>query len=340
MKRQGFLYEKICDTQNIKNALISASKNKTKKFAVKNALKSFDKSVDLVRDILANKTYIPNRYYQATIIDGITKKERTIYKPKFFPDQIIHWALINVIKPLLVKSMYHWSCASIPSRGPHYAKKACEKWIRTDYKNTKYCLKLDIKKYYPNINKDILKSKFRRIIKDPETLWLVDLIIDSHHEGLPIGNYTSQWFANFYLQNTDHYIKEKLGVKYYIRYMDDLVLFGGNKRELHKTFEKLQIFLGSEDLEIKGNWQLFNATKRGLDFCGFCFSRRKTFIRKRISRRMRTKYFSFQKNANRHNAAALTSYYGWVVNTDSYVLYIKYYKNIMAKIKEALRLCY
>jgi len=122
--------------------------------------------------------------------------------------------------------------------------------------------------------------------------------------------------------------------------MDDLVLFGGNKRELHKTFEKLQIFLGSEDLEIKGNWQLFNATKRGLDFCGFCFSRRKTFIRKRISRRMRTKYFSFQKNANRHNAAALTSYYGWVVNTDSYVLYIKYYKNIMAKIKEALRLCY
>lgn len=336
MKRQGNIYEEICKVQNIRNALISASKNKTKKFAVKNTLENFEESVQLVQTLLVNKAYIPNKYYPAIIKDGISRKERTIYKPKFFPDQVIHWCLVNKIKPLLMRGMYHWSCASIPGRGPHYAKKACEKWIRHDYKNTKYCLKLDIKKYYPNIDKNILKQKFRKIIKDNDAMWLIDAIIDSHHEGLPIGNYTSQWFANFYLQNTDHFIKENLGIKYYIRYMDDLVMFSGNKRELRKKFEMLRVFLGNENLIIKNNWQIFNVSKRRLDFCGFCFARNKTFIRKRISRRMRSKYYSFQKKPNSHNAASLMSYFGWVINIDSYVLFEKYFKGKITKIKEAL----
>jgi hypothetical protein len=340
MKRQGFLYDKICNISNVKSALISASKNKTKKFAVQNALRNFEENANFVRELLVNKSYIPNKYYPATIKDGISGKERTIYKPKFFPDQIIHWCLINVIKPLLLRGMYHWSCASIPGRGPHYAKRACEKWIRNDYSNTRYCLKLDIRKYYPNINKERLKEKFRRMIKDTDTLLLIDAIIDSHHEGLPIGNYTSQWFANFYLQDTDHFIKEGLDIKYYIRYMDDLVMFGSNKRELRKKLEKLRTFLTNEDLTIKDNWQIFNVSKRRLDFCGFCFTRNKTFIRKRITRRMRHKYYSFQKRPTMHNAAALMSYYGWVVNSDSYILYDLYYKKYMKLYKGALKSCY
>jgi hypothetical protein len=337
MKRQGFLYKKICDHQNIRSALISASKNKTKKFAVKNTLKDFDKSTEFVRSLLVSKSYVPNKYFASVIKDGISGKERTIYKPKFFPDQIIHWCLINQIKALLLRGMYHWSCASIPGRGPHYAKKACERWIRNDYKNTKYCLKIDIRKYYPNIDKDRLKKKFRPLVKDLDTLWLIDAIIDSHHEGLPIGNYTSQWFANFYLQDADHFIKETLGVKYYIRYMDDLVMFDSNKRELRKKLDKLRTFLESEALTVKGNWQIFNVSKRQLDFCGFCFARKKTFIRKRISRRMRRKHLSFQKKPNANKAASLMSYYGWVTHTDSYVLFQKYYKYNLKTIKEALK---
>lgn len=236
----------------------------------------------------------------------------------------------------MYRGMYHWSCASIPGRGPHYAKKACEKWIRNDYKNTKYCLKIDIRKYYPNIDKERLKQKFRKLIKDRDALWLIDAIIDSHHKGLPIGNYTSQWFANFYLQDTDHFIKEKLDIKYYIRYMDDFVMFGSNKRELRKKLEKLRAFLINEGLTIKGNWQIFNVSKRRLDFCGFCFTRDKTFIRKRITRRMRSKYYSFRKRPNRHNAASLMSYYGWVKHTDSYILFKKYYRDKLKLIKEAL----
>ena len=239
-----------------------------------------------------------------------------------------------------MRGMYHWSCASIPGRGPHYAKKACEKWVRNDYSSTRYCLKIDIRKYYPNINKERLKEKFKRLIKDEDTLWLIDVIIDSHHEGLPIGNYTSQWFANFYLQDTDHFVKEELNIKYYIRYMDDLVMFGSNKRELRKKLEKLRTFLTNEGLTIKDNWQIFNVSKRRLDFCGFCFTRDKTFIRKRITRRMRHKYYSFQKRPTMHNAAALMSYYGWVVNSDSYILYDLYYKKYMKLYKGALKSCY
>jgi hypothetical protein len=339
MKRQGYIYKDVCDIKNVRSALISASKNKTKKFAVQNALKNFEENANFIRELLVNKSYIPNKYYPATIKDGISGKERTIYKPKFFPDQVIHWCLINVIKPLLLRGMYHWSCASIPGRGPHYAKKACEKWVRNDYSNTRYCLKIDIRKYYPNINKERLKEKFRRLIKDTDTLLLIDAIIDSHHEGLPIGNYTSQWFANFYLQDTDHFIKEGLDIKYYIRYMDDLVMFGSNKRELRKKLEKLRTFLTNEGLTIKDNWQIFNVSKRRLDFCGFCFTRNKTFIRKRITRRMRHKYYSFQKRPTMHNAAALMSYYGWVVNSDSYILYKMYYQKYMKLYKGAL-ICY
>lgn len=99
MKRQGYIYKDICDIKNVRSALISAlisaSKSKTKKFAVQNALKNFEENVTFVKSLLDNKSYIPNKYYPATIKDGISGKERTIYKPKFFPDQVIHWCLIN-----------------------------------------------------------------------------------------------------------------------------------------------------------------------------------------------------------------------------------------------------
>lgn len=90
-------------------------------------------------------------------------------------------------------------------------------------------MKLDIKKYYPSIDKEILKNKFRRLFKDNDLLWLLDTVVDSEND-IPIGFYTSQWFANFFLTDLDHYIKEILKVKYYIRYADDMILLGNNKK--------------------------------------------------------------------------------------------------------------
>ncbi|MCK9235907.1 MAG: RNA-directed DNA polymerase [Acholeplasmataceae bacterium] len=278
--------------------------------------------------MLINKTYIHSPYIEGEIKDGISRKERIIHKPKFYPDQIIHWALMLQIQGIIVRGMYHWSCACVKKRGMHYAKKGCEKWMQNDRANTKYCLKFDIQKFYPSIDLELLKEKFRRVIKDRDTLWLIDTIIDSHDKGIPIGNYTSQWFANFYLQDMDHFIKEQVGVKRYMRYMDDFTLFGSNKRNLKKTFLILKKEFEKEHLTIKSNWQIFNTEKRRLDFCGFVYTREKTFVRKRITRNMRRQYFKFQKSHSLKSAQALMSYYGWLKNSDSYILFRKYFYNI------------
>lgn len=206
-----------------------ASKGKTKRLKVGKVLASPTYYAIEIQKMLLEKRYVPSPYFKMIIHDGANKKERIIYKPQFYPDQCIHWALMLKLEPILKKSMYDWCCASIKNRGINYGMKYCKKILVNDRKNTKYCLKLDIKHFYPSVNKEILKQKFRRRIRDNDTLWLIDTIIDSSEKGIPIGNYTSQWFANFYLEDLDHYIKEKLGVKYYIRYMDDMVLFSNNK---------------------------------------------------------------------------------------------------------------
>lgn len=329
MKRVGFIYENIYSVENVRQAILNASKGKSKKPMVKWVNKNFENVLNEIVSMLENENYTPSPYFESIIKDGISKKERIIYKPKFYPDQIIHWCLMQQITPLIMRGMYNWSCASISKRGVHYAKKYVEKHIN-DYK---YCLKLDIKKFYPSIDKEILKKKFGKIIKCKRTLNLISSIIDSHHQGIPIGNYTSQWFANFYLQDLDHFIKEKLGVKVYVRYMDDLVLLGNNKRVVNKWFVRIKEKVESENLEIKGNYQLFNCNRRNLDFCGFVYSGNKTFIRKGITRKMRRAYFKFNKTKSQSKARSLISYYGWVKHTDSYILYKKYFNNLK-QIKE------
>lgn len=336
MKRIGFIYDKIYEIDNIKLALHNASRGKTKKRSVKKILDNEEYYVNEIQKMLKDKTFKPSKYFESIIVDGLTKKQRVIHKPKFYPDQIIHWALILKIKDLLMRGMYKWSCASIPKRGAHYAKDRTQKWLREDVKGTKWCLKLDIKKYYPNINKELLKIKFTKIIKCCDTLNLINLIIDSHDKGLPIGNYTSQWFANFNLQDVDHYVKETLKVPYYIRYMDDLVLLHRNKKELRKAFILLSGVLHDMGLEVKSNYQLFNIDKRSLDFAGFVMNHRKTFIRKRITKRARRKALRFPQNMTIQSAHSLMSYYGWYLHSDSHLLKLKYYKDIIKNIKELI----
>ena len=131
-------------------------------------------------------------------------------------------------------------------------------------------MKLDIKKYYPSIDKEILKNKFKKMFKDKELLWLLNTIIDSE-ENVPIGFYTSQWFANFFLTDLDHYIKENLKIKYYIRYADDMVLFSNNKKNLHKARILIEEYLKKENLKLKENYSLFKVDNRFIDFIGYKF---------------------------------------------------------------------
>jgi hypothetical protein len=185
----------------------------------------------------------------------------------------------------------------------------------------------------------------RSKIKDERALWLIEKVARTVDVGVPIGNYTSQWFANLYLEKLDHYIKERLGVKYYVRYIDDLVLFGRNKKELHKIRVHLFEYIRREfGLEIKANWQLFPIKSRGLDFIGYVFFHTHTTMRGRNflafvrqCRRVKKKVDAGRRIPYKM-AAGLLSRAGQLRHCNSYNIRCKYYKQINEKqLKEVVR---
>ena len=328
MKRVGYVFEKIIEIDNIKKAIVNASKRKTNRRNVQKVLNNIDFYAKQIQTMLVNDTYVPCKYIEQKIKDGANKKERIIFKPSFYPDQCIHWAIMLQLESLLERGMYKYCCASVKGRGVHYGQRYVKKILK-DVKGSKYCLQLDIRHFYPSIDKDKLKEKFIRIIKDPKLLNLIFKIIDSAEDGLPIGNYTSQWFANFYLQDLDHFIKEKLHFKYYIRYMDDIVLFSSNKRKLRYIKQEIEKFLTNEGLELKDNWKLFLTDSRPLDFLGFRFYRDHITLRRRnalrIKRRVKKikRRFELYGHIRLQDASAMVSYFGWIKNSNSYHYYIK-----------------
>jgi hypothetical protein len=330
MKRIGYIYENIYDIDNIKEAIYKASEEKREHEHVKQVLSNIEHYAYRVHLLIKNKEYVPTKPKIKTIQDTSNGKVRVIYQPNFFPDQIIHWSLMLQIQPIIMRGMYAYSCGSVPNRGTTYAQDTIRKWLDNDIRNTKYCLKMDIKKFYPSISNELLKRMFERKIKDKDCLWLINTIID-HNDGQPIGFYTSQWFANFFLEGMDHYIKEKLGVKYYVRYVDDLVLFGSNKRKLHRVRKEVDRYTKGIELKIKDNWQVFRVDKRDLDFLGVRFYRNKTTLRSRNALRIRRRVKKIKKKGylNDKDAAAILSYWGWIKRTDSYSFYHKYVKPVV-----------
>lgn len=192
--------------------------------------------------------------------------------------------------------------------------------IKTDLKNTsqtQYCLKLDIKKFYPSVDNEILKKIVRKKIKDSELLYLIDDIINSA-QGIPIGNYLSQYFGNVYLNDFDHWIKEKKRVKYYYRYVDDIVILSATKEQLHTLLTEIQEYLEKNlNLEVKGNYQIFPVAARGIDFVGYRFYHTHTLMRKSIKK-------AFGKAMKKNNPKSIASYYGWASHCNS--------KNLLKKL--------
>lgn len=342
MKRAGNLFPGICDMQNIETAILKASLGKRNRGYVRRVLADSERYAAEVRDMLLARAYTPSPYTIKTIKDGPTQKVREIYKPRFWPDQVIHWALMLRLQPVIMRGMYAYNCGSVPGRGTSYAQKALRRWLDTDYRGTKYCLKMDVSKFYPSIDLGILKGMFRRRIKDRDCLWLIDTILDSNPErGLPIGNYTSQWFSNFFLEGMDHFIKERLGVKYYIRYVDDLVLLGPNKKALHRARIAVDDYLHGINLQMKGNWQVFLVNARAIDFLGLRFYRDHTTLRKRNALRIRRRMRKIRRKdrLTYEDACAVVSYWGWIKRSDSYEFYHRYVRPYvtLAQAKQRIR---
>jgi hypothetical protein len=211
-----------------------------------------------------------------------------------------------------------YSC--VKGKGIHAALRAVRSALK-DVENTKYCLKFDLTKFYPSIDHDILKSLLRKKFKDKDLLWLLDEIIDSA-PGIPIGNYLSQFFANFYLTYFDHWIKEAKGVKYYFRYADDIVMLSSNKENLHSLLAECREYLSVNlKLKIKKNYQVFPVEARGIDFVGYkCYhthTRLRNSIKKRFAKAIKS----------RKGLSSIASYKGWTKHADCKNLIKKLFNN-------------
>lgn len=307
MKRVNNLFEKICSVENLQLADSIARKGKLKQPGVVAHDKNREANIKSLHEMLLNKTYITSPYTTFTIREP---KERLIFRLPYFPDRITHHAVMNILEPLFVSVFTADTYSCIKKRGIHAAANAVKLALR-DIPGTQYCLKLDIRKFYPTIDHDTLKQLLRRKIKDQDLLWLLDGIIDSA-EGLPIGNYLSQYFANFYLTYFDHWMKEQRQVKYYFRYADDMVILSPSKAYLHQLLADIRQYLDvSLKLEVKHNYQVFPVSKRGIDFVGYVFYHTHTLLRKSIKQNFARMLI---RNRNRQSIA---SYNGWAAHCNS-----------------------
>lgn len=216
--------------------------------------------------------------------DKNARKWRDINEPKLYPDQYVHHILVNVIKPAIMRGMDTMCCASVEGRGIQYGAKHIKKWM-LNKSDTKYCAELDIKHFYQNLSKGVVINQMKQLIKDSKVLDLCErCLID----GVKIGFYTSQWFANATLQPLDHLIREGgFGVKKYIRYMDNFTIFSNRKRSLHRVVKVIEGWLESNNLKLKDNWQVFKVGIRLPDALGYRFGRGYTLLRKLKKLRLR-----------------------------------------------------
>lgn len=299
---------------NIEQAHARAKKGKRHYAEVKMVDANPAKYLGRIHRTLTDRAFVNSPY--TILIKREGPKEREIWKLPYFPDRIIHHAIVNVLEPIWMRQLIRDTFAALPGRGIHDGVRRIKKAL-ADGPGTKYCLKMDVRKFYQSIDHDILKQLLRRKIKDTNVLWLMDLIIDSA-PGVPIGNFTSQHFGNLYLSDMDHWIKEVLGAKYYYRYCDDLVLLGGDKAMLHAWRQRIDGYLHDRlKLAMKQNWQVFPVAARGLDFLGYRFFHNFTLVRKSIIK-------AFKRKLRAGNPRSRAAYNGWFVWADTYRLRQKY----------------
>lgn len=336
MKSYNHLWEEFISDDNIKSAIHLSSLGKKKRREVREYSENPEKYIPVIRayaENFHNKPHTPKEIY-----DGISRKKRTIIVP-WHCEQIIHHMIVNVLKPIFLKSMYEHSYGSLPNKGVHKARKRIELWIRNDPKNVKYYLKLDIRKYFNSIPHDILKARLTALIHDSRFLSVLLKVVDVIDVGIPLGFYTSQWIANWYLTPLDHYVKETLHAAHYVRYMDDMVIFGANKRKLHAMRKEIESYLSSElGLTLKDNWQLerfsYGDDKgRDLDFMGFRFFRTRVIMRKSVLLKAtrKAKRLGKKKHYSIYECRQMLSYKGWFDHTDTYNVYqqrVKPYVNM------------
>lgn len=264
MKRTAYLFEFITDFDNLRLAYLKARRGKSEKQDVINFEKNINENLARIRNELLDGSYHMKPYRFFTITDP---KERLICAAEF-EDRIVHHAIINILEPVFERHFIFHTYGCRKGKGTLKAVYFAQSCGRS----CPYFLKLDVRKFFDNINHSILKWQLQKIIKDKKCLSLFDVIIDSYFTkndaGLPIGNLTSQFMANFYLSELDHFIVEQLKPKYYVRYMDDMIIFGKSFQKLKHYFDIIKIYC-KKNLALELKIPVLNYTKDGVPFLGY-----------------------------------------------------------------------
>ncbi len=300
MKTYKKLYEKLYSTENLNKAFMKARKGKSKKDYVINFELDVERNIGLLQRDLKLNRYVPIRLKKFIIRDP---KTRTIHA-SIFEDRIVHHAIVNLLQPIYDKIFIYDSFASRKLKGSHAAVERLEYFINKVSSNGMvinkpfnnnsikgYILKADIKHYFATIDHKVLINILRKKIKDEDLIRLIKKILNNfdtktYGKGLPLGNYTSQFFANIYLNHLDYFVKHKLKAKYYIRYVDDFVILHKDKRVLLNYMNKIEKYLKFLKLELHPDKSDIHALRNGITFLGY-----RIFYHYRLLKKRNIRYF-------------------------------------------------
>lgn len=281
MKRYGQLWEKLISWDNLVLAAKKAHRGKRCKGCVRRFEFNLESELLQLQDELTSKEYVPGSFK----IHWITRPKKRQISAAPYRDRVVHHALMNVLEPILDRHFHSDSYACRKEKGTHAAADRLQKLMR----HNRYALQCDIQKFFPSIDHEILKLYFRRLIKDPNILWLMEMIVDysnqqetvnswfrgdnlftpiERRKGLPIGNLTSQWFANWYLNGLDHFITKQCGCGSYVRYCDDFIVLAKNREALLDLRYKINDYLDGIRLNLHINKNFIRPTRAGLTFVG------------------------------------------------------------------------
>lgn len=331
MKRVNNLYPSIYAADNIELADKKARKCKRTRYGVRKHDQNKEIDNYALHLSLLNENYKTSEYTTYKIYEP---KERIIFRLPYYPDRITHHAIMNVMEPIWTKIFTRDTYSCIKGRGIHALVKKLQSYLRKDPSGTMYCAKMDIRKFYPSINHEILKSIVKKKIKDKSLLKLLFEIIDSA-DGVPIGNYLSQFFANLYMAYFDHWVKEELKVRYYYRYADDIVLLSDDKNQLRNWVLAIKVYLTNVlELKLKDNYQIYPVESRGIDFVGYVCYHDHTLLRKSIKLKLLGLVKAYSNNliSKQKLQLKMASYFGWLKYCDS--------KNLLKKIYQETNIWY
>ena len=334
MKTENNLMEKICTYENAYDAYIKA--RKAKKFDDEIIKFKYNCEENLIRavNMLKDLSYWPGRYF---IFKVWEPKERLIMALPFF-DRIIQHMIVNIIEPIFEKRFILHSYACRKNKGVHAASKQLSKWLynleKINHKKM-YCFSGDIHHYFESIDHKILKKEIRRYISDQKLLIILDRIIDHNGiwpngKGIPVGNLTSQIFANVYLNKLDQFCKHELKCKYYIRYMDNFLILSDKLYELRAKKDIIEYFLNNT-LNLKMNPKSeFISSKNGIYFVGYRHWAGLTLLRKASMRRIN----KLIKKLKNNEYESVSDFDKRIVSMFGHAFHADVYQYILNKIEE------